>query len=178
MYIDISISICLSLSIYIYIYICTHSTFADASTNTGVWEINTPFARAFALQHISINCHPAPDGVFFEPRAFCSGGLVLSQTPVAELGSNQSPTNPHRFVFITIIRITIKYIYIYILLYNDIYIYIYIHIVLILGYASIVLYSIFVSLLLLSLLSSLSLPYIRKQSQRRLGYNHPGYDHL
>ena len=46
---------------------------SSAKRSTGVCEKQTPFTRAFVLQHSGRNCSPAPDVVFFKqnfPRVF------------------------------------------------------------------------------------------------------------
>ena len=63
---------------YIMYIIYMRAPRAGLKQNTGVRDKKAPFARAFASQHSSSNCSPAPESVFLKlsfPRVFFSGGV-------------------------------------------------------------------------------------------------------
>ena len=95
----------ISLSIYIYIERererVSQTERSPTHGHTGVFEQNTPFRRAFALQHSSRNCYPAPDLVFLKvnfPRVLVSGGVFFhrprylwTKTPPLETARPELP---------------------------------------------------------------------------------------
>ena len=70
------------------------------SGDNGVCWINTPFARALAMQFSSRNCYPPPDLVLWQlifPNYIFSLGVFLSRTSVSQLCPVQTH-RPQRFL--------------------------------------------------------------------------------